>query len=125
VGLLQPSAPQGTPPFTFSALGLAVAAVAVVAVEAVPGTVLLRSLAAGGDRTLIPPVCVYIAAIVTMVVLAVNVGVAAAAVGATLFLVSDTLLAWNRFVRPVGYGPVVIHVTYHLAQGLLVLSLVR
>ncbi len=125
VGLLQPPAPPGTPPFTFSALGLAVAAVAVVAVEAVPGAVLLRSLAAGGDRTLIPPVCVYIAAIVTMVVLAVNVGVAAAAVGATLFLVSDTLLAWNRFVRPVGYGPVGIHVTYHLAQGLLVLSLVR
>jgi uncharacterized membrane protein YhhN len=60
-----------------------------------------------------------------MVVLALNVGVAAAAVGAGLFLGSDTLLAWNRFVRPVRYGPVGIHVTYHLAQGLLVLSLVH
>ena len=69
--------------------------------------------------------CVYVAAIVTMVVLAVNVGVMAAAVGAVLFLVSDTLLAWNRFVRPVRFGDVGVHVTYHLAQGLLVLSLVR
>jgi uncharacterized membrane protein YhhN len=125
VGLLQPPAPPGVPPFSFSTLGLAVAALAVVAVEAAPGTVLLRSLAARGDRALIAPVCVYIAAIATMVVLAVNVGVARAAVGAALFLVSDTLLAWNRFVRPVRHGHVAIHVTYHLAQGLLVLSLLR
>lgn len=125
VGLLQPPAPPGVPPFAFAPTGLAVAAAVVVAVEAVPGTVLLRSLAARGDRALVPPVCVYIAAIATMVVLALNVGVVAAATGAALFLVSDTLLAWNRFVRPVGFGPVGIHVTYHLAQGLLVLSLLR
>ena len=64
-------------------------------------------------------------AIATMVVLAVNVGVGAAAAGAVLFLVSDTVLAWNRFVRPFPSGPVAVHVTYHLAQGLLVLSLLH
>jgi uncharacterized membrane protein YhhN len=60
-----------------------------------------------------------------MVVLAVNVGIAAAGVGAVLFLISDTLLAWNRFVRPVRFGSLGVHVTYHVAQGLLVLSLLH
>ena len=41
-----------------------------------------------------------------------------------LFVVSDTVLALNRFVRPIPTGDVAVHVTYHLAQGLLVLSLV-
>ena len=81
--------------------------------------------AARGERALVPPVCVSVAAIATMVVLALNVGVGAAAAGAVMFLASDTLLAWNRFVRPVRYGPVGIHVTYHVAQILLVLSLLR
>jgi uncharacterized membrane protein YhhN len=60
-----------------------------------------------------------------MVVVAANVGVTAAAVGAVLFLVSDTLLAWNRFIGPVPRGSLPVHVTYHLAQILLVLSLVH
>jgi hypothetical protein len=42
-----------------------------------------------------------------------------------LFLVSDTVLEWNRFVRPVRSGPVAVHITYHQAQGLLVLSLLH
>ncbi len=125
VGLLQPPSPPGVPPFSFSPSGLAVASVVVVAAEALPGTVLIRSLSAGGEQALIPPVCAYMAAIATMVVLAVNVGIPAAAVGAALFLVSDTLLAWNRFIRPLRFGPVGVHVTYHLAQGLLVVSLLR
>jgi uncharacterized membrane protein YhhN len=124
-GLLQPPSPPGVPPFSFSPLGLAVTALTVGAVEAVPAAVLFRSLLSRGLRGLIPPVAVYVGAIATMVVLAVNVGVLAAAVGAVLFLVSDTLLAWNRFVRPVRSGPVAVHVTYHLAQGLLVLSLLH
>ncbi len=125
VGLLQPPSPAGIPPFTFSTVGLIVASVAVVVVEFVPGTKLLRSLVDSGQRELMAPVCIYVAAIATMVVLAVNVGVGAAAAGAILFLVSDTLLAWNRFVHPVPSGPLAVHVTYHLAQGLLVLSLLR
>jgi alkenylglycerophosphocholine hydrolase len=125
VGLLQPPSPPGLPPFTFSVVGLIVASVAVVGAECVPGTLLLRSLVTSGQNALLAPVCVYVVAIATMVVLAVNVGVTAAAVGSVLFLVSDTLLAWNRFVRPVPSGPLGVHVTYHLAQGLLVLSLLH
>jgi alkenylglycerophosphocholine hydrolase len=124
-GLLQPPSPAGVPPFSFSLPGLGVAVLAVAACEAVPATVLFRSLASRGPRNLIPPVAVYVGAIATMVVLAVNVGVPAAAVGAVLFLVSDTVLAWNRFVRPVRSGPLAVHVAYHLAQGLLVLSLLH
>jgi len=46
-------------------------------------------------------------------------------VGAALFVVSDTILAVNRFVRPIPHGDVAVHLTYHLAQGLLVLSLLN
>jgi uncharacterized membrane protein YhhN len=97
----------------------------VVAGEARPATVIFRSLLGRGTRGLVAPVAVYVGALATMVVLAVNVGVPAAAAGAVLFLVSDTVLAWTRFVRPVRSGPVAVHVTYHLAQGLLVLSLLH
>jgi uncharacterized membrane protein YhhN len=64
-------------------------------------------------------------AILTMVVLATNVGRPAAAIGAVSFLVSDTLLATDRFVRPIRQGTLMVHVTYHVAQVLLVVSLVR
>jgi uncharacterized membrane protein YhhN len=125
VGLLQPPVPPGVPPFSFAVTGLVVAAVLVVTVESVPGTLLVRSLVTTHHQDLVAPVCLYMAAIATMVVLAVNVGVAAAAVGSVLFLVSDTLLSWNRFVRPVPSGPVAVHVTYHLAQAFLVVSLLH
>jgi uncharacterized membrane protein YhhN len=60
-----------------------------------------------------------------MVVLALNVGSLPAGLGAVLFLASDTLLAWNRFLRPIPTGPLWVHITYHAAQGLLVLSLLH
>ena len=125
VGLLQPPSPLGDPPFAFSALGLTVAAVVVVAATAVPASLVFRSLARDGHRALIAPVAVYLVAIATMAVLATNVGVLAAAVGAAFFVVSDAVLAVGRFVRPLPSGKLVVHVTYHLAQVLLVLSLVH
>jgi uncharacterized membrane protein YhhN len=42
VGLTQPPSPPGVPPFSFSVTGLVVASLVVVAVEAAPGTVLVR-----------------------------------------------------------------------------------
>jgi YhhN family len=41
-----------------------------------------------------------------------------------LFYVSDALIAWNRFLRETPNAGVSIMVTYHLAQVLLVVSLV-
>jgi uncharacterized membrane protein YhhN len=125
VGFLQPASPPTSPPFTFSPIGIAVALGLVVLVEAVPSVVILRSLLHRGEGALVGPVCVYMAAIVTMVVLAVNVGVPTAALGACAFLVSDTLLALDRFVRPIRQGTLLVHVTYHAAQLLLVVSLLK
>ena len=125
VGLLQPPSPAGTPPFAFSTTGLVVASLVAVAYGAVPATLIFRALARDGGGALIAPVAVYLVAILTMAVLAANVGVPAAATGAALFVVSDTVLALGRFVRPLPHGDVAVHVTYHLAQMLLVLSLVR
>lgn len=36
--------------------------------------------------------------------------------GAILFFLSDTLLAWNRFVTPIPAGRVLVHAAYHLGQ---------
>jgi len=124
-GLLQSPSPPGDPPFAFSPTGLAVAAVVVAAAAAGPAFLIFRSLLRGGHRALVAPVAVYLVAIGTMAVLAANVGVPAATAGAALFVVSDTVLALNRFVRPLRHGDVAVHVTYHLAQGLLVLSLLH
>ena len=69
------------------------------------------------------PVSLYIAAISVMVASALASGNALAATGGVLFVASDTLIAWNRFVRPLDWAPITIIVTYHLAQAGLVLSL--
>ena len=123
IGLLQPPSPPGTPPFSFSTTGLVVAAVLIGLAAVVPAFLIFRSLVRDGHRELIAPVAVYLVAIATMAVLACYVGVPAAALGAIFFLVSDAVLALQRFVRPFPQGNVVVHVTYHLAQWLLVLSL--
>jgi uncharacterized membrane protein YhhN len=69
-------------------------------------------------------VAAYILVISVMVTMAIGTGDARAIVGASLFYVSDALIAWNRFVRPLAFAPVAIMVTYHLAQAGLVLFLV-
>ena len=124
-GLLQPPSPPGTPPFQFSTTGLLVASAVALAIGSVPATLIFRSLVRDGAGKLLVPVAIYLVAILTMAVLAANVGVPTAAVGAALFVVSDSVLALNRFVRPIPHGDLAVHVTYHLAQGLLVLSLVH
>jgi uncharacterized membrane protein YhhN len=45
-------------------------------------------------------------------------------VGALAFIASDTMLAVDRFVRPLPRATLLVHTTYHLALGLLVVSLV-
>jgi uncharacterized membrane protein YhhN len=37
-------------------------------------------------------------------------------IGAVLFFISDALLAWNRFVKPLPQGRLVSIIPYHLAQ---------
>jgi uncharacterized membrane protein YhhN len=68
-------------------------------------------------------VLAYMAVISLMVVSAIGTGHPAAIVGAGLFYASDSLIAWNRFLRASRRGQVAVMVTYHLAQVGLVLSL--
>lgn len=44
--------------------------------------------------------------------------------GASSFAVSDTLLAWNKFVTPLRYGRVLLMITYHLGQFAIMLGAV-
>ena len=68
------------------------------------------------DRALRVPVAVYSLAIASMVASAIASASTVAIVGAVLFLVSDMLIAWNRFVDSRPWAPLAIIVTYHLGQ---------
>ena len=85
---------------------------------------ILRGVRAN-EPALGPPVVAYLVVIATMLAFAVASGSALAAVGAALFVASDSMIAWSRFVDEFEAAPVAIMVTYHLAQAGLVLSLLR
>jgi uncharacterized membrane protein YhhN len=85
----------------------------------------LRGADRDGGPTLDVVVGGYAAALSAMTVLAFGTGAVATALGAVLFLASDTTLAWHRFVQPLRRGPVLVAVTYHLAQLLIVVGLLR
>ena len=77
------------------------------------------------EPALLLPVLVYIAAIATMFVVAVRHGDVVGALGALSFVASDSVLALDRFDRHRRWMPTFVMVTYHLAQILLVASLVQ
>lgn len=68
-------------------------------------------------------VLAYIATITTMFVLALGVGVTEA-IGAGLFVLSDAILGWNRFVSPIPHGRLLTHVNYHVGQAILILGFI-
>jgi uncharacterized membrane protein YhhN len=75
------------------------------------------------DPALLVPVLVYISAIAARYVAAVRHGDVVGALGAAAFVTSDSVLALDRFDRHRRWMPLAVMVTYHLAQALLVLSL--
>ncbi len=101
---------------------LLISALVVFVAMAMVGRRILIAVRSGFPE-LATPVASYIAVISVMVAGALASGNALAATGAVLFMVSDTLIAWNRFVRKLSWAPITIIVTYHLAQAGLVLSL--
>ena len=123
----QPSAPAREP--------LVIATLVVLLVVGAIFYMQIRNgLVEKGKAALIPAVLVYIIVISQMVASAVannaepdfpRTQALIATAGALLFYSSDALIAWTRFVREIGWAPVAIHVTYHLAQVGLVLSFVR
>ena len=78
--------------------------------------------AARQDRTLGGAVAAYMLVIAAMTVTAWGTGRPLVALGAVVFVVSDTVLALDRFVRPRPASRVAVMVTYHLGQVLMVLG---
>ena len=65
----------------------------------------------------------YAATLAAMTVLGFGTAITATAIGAVSFLCSDTLIARDRFVAHIPHGKVLIIVTYHLAQFLILIGL--
>ena len=61
-------------------------------------------------------VIVYMLTLAVMAASAFASGSRIAALAAALFVASDTILGWNRFVRPLSWARPAIMVTYHLGQ---------
>ena len=76
-----------------------------------------------GGQALALPVALYTVVIGAMVIVAFDTGHPVIAVGATVFAVSDSILAVDRFVAPRPWAAVVVMVTYHLGQALIVAGL--
>jgi uncharacterized membrane protein YhhN len=73
-----------------------------------------------GGMSLAAPVALYTVVIGAMVILAFDTGEPLIAIGASVFAASDSILAVDRFVRPQPWAHVVVMVTYHVGQALVV-----
>lgn len=89
------------------------------------GFKLTEALQRNGETALIIPVIFYIIVIITMSWTAIMTGNTLAIVGSILFLISDSILAWNKFVADIDYSSVLIMSTYYAAQLCLARSLGR
>ena len=120
----------------FDTLAVDAASVVAGAVVLAAGSVmyarLRRGMEARGQGMVAVPVLFYqlsIAAMVTSALLTPfrdgwdGPHAAMAIAGAVLFMTSDGLIGWTRFVKDYPWGKVAIAVTYHVAQALLVLAL--
>jgi len=102
------------------------------------GAFLFRELARGlrerGEDTMLRPVAIYSVVLSAMLLSAwatlfrpewtgFRRGLAIG--GASLFFVSDAMLAWDRFVAPFPLARLWIHVTYHLGQMALAASIAQ
>jgi uncharacterized membrane protein YhhN len=93
----------------------------------------LSKLRKKGLRRFIVPVILYNLTLSTMLFSAWNINInhvwrflpaLLVGLGASSFMISDTLLAWNKFVTPLRYGRVLLMITYHLGQFAIMLGAV-
>jgi uncharacterized membrane protein YhhN len=84
----------------------------------------LRGAARAAGAVFAGIVALYASLLAAMTVLGIGTAVVATAVGAVSFLCSDTLIARERFVAPLRHGKLLIIITYHLAQFLILIGLV-
>ena len=93
------------------------------------GAAVLPALWSGIPRRLRPHVIAYVAILLVMAGQAASraahlhtAPALQAFLGAALFVLSDSLLAWNRFRRGFPAAQALIHATYFTAQGLIAIS---
>ena len=77
-----------------------------------------------GGNAMLGAVAGYSLIISAMVITATGTPSLVAMTGAKLFAVSDTMIGYNRFVKPIRRADVPIMVTYHAGQLLLILGLI-
>lgn len=99
-----------------------VALLATPAILKVIGGPVIRK-ARARDPKLGVAVTVYMFVLVAMLDVAWWSGIAAAMAGALLFVASDAMIGWSRFVKAFRHHHIAIMVTYHLAQAFLVVSI--
>lgn len=102
--------------------GWALAGLVVVVVALALARGVLPATQRSDGPALSVPVAVYMAVISAMTLAAWATGVALVAVGASVFLASDTILAVDRFVQPRSWARVAVMTTYHTGQALIVLG---
>lgn len=94
---------------------------------------ILLSLRQSGQHALVEPVRLYAAVIALMLFSALvtlyradwaNLPSYLVSLGAALFVLSDSVLAWNKFVSPVRSGRLIVMITYHAGQVLLAMGAV-
>lgn len=118
--------------FNFQAPPVTVVTVLMTVGVAFIAWIVIRPLRAGllakGQKPLLQPVQVYAGVISLMLLSALvtlvranwdTIAALMASLGAALFFLSDTLLAWNRFVTPISRASLKVRVTYHLGQILI------
>ena len=95
----------------------------ILVVALVAGRRILPAALAEGGAVLAAAVAAYMVVIGAMAVLGWATGDVLVGLGAALFVVSDTVLALGKFVEERPWTRLVVIVTYHLAQALLVAGL--
>jgi uncharacterized membrane protein YhhN len=86
---------------------------------------ILRGADAKAGREFAGVVGLYGLAVGGTAVSAIGTGLVSPAIGGALFALSDTVLGYQRFVRKLPAGDVAVIVTYHVAQYLFVVGLIR
>jgi len=84
---------------------------------------LYHSLQDKGDQALIIPVLAYLLVISLMCWFSIMTGNKWSIVGGILFVASDSILAWNKFITDIPYSHVLIMTTYYMAQFLIARSI--
>ena len=87
------------------------------------GREIVLSLAEKGEHSLIIPVICYVTVISLMGWTAFMTGNPAAIIGGLLFVLSDSILSWNKFVGDITFAGPLIMLTYYTAQFFIASSI--